>query len=56
MTGTIECSIASGSTVVQELTWQGTHTGPLLGPGGTLPATGKRIQVQASFWLTFRDG
>ena len=56
VTGTIERSIASGSTVAQELTWRGTHTGPLLGPGGTLPATGKRVQVQASFWLTFQGG
>ena len=56
VTGTIERSLAEGSTVAQELTWQGTHTGPLPGPGGTLPATGKVVQVQASFWLTSQGG
>ena len=31
----------------------GTHTGPLDAPGGTIPATGKRVVVLASFWITF---
>jgi steroid delta-isomerase-like uncharacterized protein len=40
-------SIVSGNTVVLELTWRGTHTGPLQTPGGTIAATGKRIELRA---------
>ena len=52
--GTIKNAAASGSIVAQEITWEGTHTGPLDGPGGTIPATGKRVAVPASFWVTFQ--
>ena len=52
--GTIRNVVSSGNTVVQEITWTGTHTGPLLTPGGTLPASGKPITVQASVWVTFQ--
>ena len=51
--GTIKNAAASGSIVAQEITWEGTHTGPLDGPGGTIPATGKRVAVSASFWVIF---
>ena len=54
--GAIRWVVADGDTVVQELTWTGTQTGPLAGPGGALPASGRRIEVPASFWLRFRDG
>lgn len=37
----------SGNTVVIELTWRGTHTGPLQMPTGPLPATGKKIELRA---------
>ena len=52
--GTIRNVVSSGNTVVQEITWTGTHTGPLPTPGGTLPASGKSITVQASMWYTFQ--
>ena len=52
--GTIDNVVSSGHTVVQEITWTGTHTGPLLTPGGTLPASGKQVSVQASLWVTFQ--
>jgi steroid delta-isomerase-like uncharacterized protein len=38
---------ASGNTVVLEVTWRGTHTGPLPTPGGEIPATGRKFQVRA---------
>jgi steroid delta-isomerase-like uncharacterized protein len=44
---TIHSTLASGNTVVIELTWQGTHNGPLETPGGPLAATGKRIEIRA---------
>ena len=52
--GTIRNIVASGNTVAAEVTWEGTHTGPLEGPGGTLPPSGKAIAVQAVFWVTFQ--
>lgn len=54
VTGTIRQAIGSGNTVVQEITWQGTHTGELLGPAGTKPPSGKQIAVPASVWYTFQ--
>jgi steroid delta-isomerase-like uncharacterized protein len=44
---TIHSAHASGNTVVIELTWTGTHTGPLATAKGTIPATGRRIEVRA---------
>src|SRR5919201_1687018 len=41
--GTITHVVASGNTVVAEITWEGTQTGALVGPGGTLPASGKTV-------------
>jgi steroid delta-isomerase-like uncharacterized protein len=52
--GTIHNVVSSGNTVVQEITWVGTQTGPLSGPGGTLPASGKQITVRAALWVTFQ--
>ena len=37
----------SGNTVVLELVWNGTHTGPLQTPNGQIAPTGKRINVRA---------
>lgn len=39
--------VAGNDTVVLELTWRGTHQGPLEMPTGSIPATGKRIEVRA---------
>jgi predicted ester cyclase len=38
--------IASEDRVVCELIGRGTHTGPLRGPEGVLPPTGKRIELE----------
>jgi steroid delta-isomerase-like uncharacterized protein len=45
--GTFHGAVASGSTVVLELTWNGTHQGPLQTPAGPIAPTGKRIDVRA---------
>ena len=42
---------ASGSTVVQEVTWEGTHTGVLQTPSGPIQATGRSIAVRACLVL-----
>jgi steroid delta-isomerase-like uncharacterized protein len=51
--GTIDNAYASGDKVVQEVTWRGTHQGPLPTPKGPIPATGKRIEVRACIVCEF---
>ena len=53
--GTVTGAFGSGNEVVLEVTWQGTHTGPLEGPGGTIPASGKR-QTTPAAWIFDFDG
>jgi predicted ester cyclase len=36
----------SGPVVVQECTFQGTHTAPLVSAGSTIPATGKKVAAR----------
>ena len=51
--GTVTSAFASGSKAALEVTWKGTHTGPLETPEGTIPASGKRQETSAAFFLTF---
>ena len=37
------------------MTWKGTHTGPLGTAEGTIPASGKRQETPAAFFLTFES-
>ncbi len=53
--GTVTNAVASGNTVTQEITWEGTQTGPLVGPGGTIPPSGKR-QVTRAAWIATIEG
>jgi steroid delta-isomerase-like uncharacterized protein len=54
--GTVTSAMASGDTVVLELTWEGTHTGPLQGPAGEYAASGKRVTMPAVQVFTLQDG
>jgi steroid delta-isomerase-like uncharacterized protein len=40
-------AVASGNTVTLELTWRGTHKGPLMTPTGEIAPTGKNIEIRA---------
>jgi steroid delta-isomerase-like uncharacterized protein len=53
--GTISGELAGPGTVAQEVHWEGTHTGPMQTPGGTLEASGARVSVEASLWYRFDD-
>jgi steroid delta-isomerase-like uncharacterized protein len=44
---TFSSATASGDTVVLELTWRGTHKGPLQMPTGPVAPTGKTIELRA---------
>jgi steroid delta-isomerase-like uncharacterized protein len=51
--GIITKAVAGDSTATLELTWEGTHTGPLTGPAGTIPASGKHQTTRAVQVFTF---
>ena len=53
--GTVTNCIASGNTVTMEVSWTGTHTGPLVGSAGTIPPSGKS-QTTPSGWILEFDG
>jgi steroid delta-isomerase-like uncharacterized protein len=44
---TFDSALASGQAVVLEVTWRGTHTGPLRTPAGQFPPTGRSIEIRA---------
>jgi len=54
--GTIHQTLPVGNTVVVEVTWAGTHTGPLQAPAGTIPATGKKQSTRAGWVMNFEAG
>ena len=37
--------VVQGDTVAMEWTFTGTHGGPLVGPGGTMPPTGRTVRI-----------
>jgi steroid delta-isomerase-like uncharacterized protein len=51
--GTVTNAIASGNKAALEVTWTGTHTGPLETAEGTIPASGKRQETPAVFFFAF---
>lgn len=55
VTGTVTNALAEGNTVVLEVQWEGTQTGPLTLPEGTIPASG-RTQITPSIWLLQFEG
>ncbi len=54
--GTVDSAVATGNTVVLEITWQGTQTGPLPGPNGTIAPTGKQQTTRAGWVMNFDGG
>ena len=54
--GTIQRSATNDNIAGLEIVWEGTHTGPLTGPGGTIPPTGRRSPVPATMWFEAGGG
>ena len=54
--GTVDNAVATGNTVLMEVTWRGTHTGPLVGPSGTVAATRKQQRTRASWVMDIENG
>ncbi len=44
---TFHGACVSGNSVIIEVTWNGTQTGPMLTPNGEVPATGKSFSMRA---------
>jgi steroid delta-isomerase-like uncharacterized protein len=42
-----QSELVSGNTAVLEITWTGTHSGPLQTPSGEIPPSGKKIELRA---------
>ena len=53
---TVDNAVASGDTVLLELTWRGTHSGPLQTPKGSFAATGKKIEIRACAVIELVNG
>ena len=51
--GTVTSAFASGDKAALEVTWKGTHTGPLMTAEGTIPASGKHQETPAAILFTF---
>ena len=49
-------SVSSGTLVAIRGTASGTHTGPLAGPAGEIPASGASISFPFSAWARVEDG
>ena len=47
-------ALEGGGVVAQEVTWTGTHDGPLPTPDGDIPATGRAVSVDATLWIETR--
>ena len=52
--GTITKALTSGNSVALEVTWTGTHTGPLVGTGGTIPPSGNSWSLPGAQLITFQ--
>lgn len=48
--------IGSGNTYCAELSVVGTHNGPLSGPSGEVPATGKKVNAPSCDVITLKNG
>ncbi|HEY7379724.1 MAG TPA: ester cyclase [Gaiella sp.] len=48
--------LEEGALVAVEGVAHGTHTGPLVGPMGEIPATGKRVEFPFAAWARVEDG
>jgi steroid delta-isomerase-like uncharacterized protein len=54
--GAVQATAASEQRVAQEILWEGTHGGPLAGPGGAVPPSGRRVSVRGTMWYTIVGG
>lgn len=56
LTARVVNGIEAEDQVIAEVEWEGTHTGPLEGPLGTIPPTNKRGTTRAVIVARTKDG
>ena len=56
VTGTVTSVAESGDAVVLEITWTGTHTGPMVTPDGEIPASGKSQTTPGAWIANYENG
>ncbi len=54
--GSIQKVATSGDSAIFEVVWEGTHTGPLETPAGTIPGSGKSQRTPGVFCVDVQDG
>jgi steroid delta-isomerase-like uncharacterized protein len=54
--GKVTSAVGSDNMAALEVTWTGTHTGPLETADGTIAASGKRQETPAAIVFTFEGG
>lgn len=54
--GTVDKALAVGNAVSIEVTWRGTHTGPLETANGSLPASGKAFTLVTAWTMDVENG
>jgi steroid delta-isomerase-like uncharacterized protein len=54
--GTVDRATESGDRVVLEITWQGTQTGEMQTPEGTIPPSGKHQTTPSAFIFDYENG
>ncbi len=54
--GRIQKVAASGDSAIFEVVWEGTHSGPLMTPDGTIPASGKSQRTPGVLSVDVQDG
>jgi steroid delta-isomerase-like uncharacterized protein len=54
--GVVQNVATAGDTALVELVWEGTHTGPLETPTGTVPASGKSQRTPGVFSIDVKNG
>lgn len=54
--GTLKNVYATGDVVIAEVAWEGTHKGALESPLGALPASNKRVKMDAVLIHKVKDG
>jgi predicted ester cyclase len=52
----ITAAIDLGENVCVELVFSGTNTGPLMGPAGEIPPTGRRVGIQEAMIFKVKNG
>jgi len=54
--GTIQNIFVSGNQALAEMVWEGTFRGDMITPGGTIPATGRRMEHLSTAFVYAVEG